>query len=47
MQYFQYRKIKCKNMEQICVIEKSGGNGAVREFIEKILNDHNSLPNKK
>ena len=38
---------KIKNMEQICLIEKSGGNGAVREFIEKILNDYNSLPNKK
>jgi len=36
-----------KNMENICLIEKSGGNGAVREFVEKILNDYNSLPNKK
>ena len=38
---------KIKNMEQIHLIEKSGGNGAVREFIEKILNDKNTLPNKK
>ena len=36
-----------KNMEQIHLIEKSGGNGAVREFVEKILNDNNTLPNKK
>ena len=36
-----------KNIEQIHLINKSGGNGAVREFIEKILNDNNSLPQKK
>ena len=36
-----------KNIEQIYLTEKSGGNGAVREFIEKILNDNNSLPQKK
>ena len=36
-----------KNIEQIYLTKKSGGNGAVREFAEKILNDNISLPNKK
>ena len=36
-----------KNIENIIHLKKSGGNGAVREFVEIILANHNEIPPKK
>ena len=36
-----------KNIENIIHLKKSGGNGAVREFVEIILANHNEIPSKK
>jgi len=36
-----------KNIENIIHLKKSGGKGAVREFVEIILANHNEIPSKK
>ena len=36
-----------KNIENIFRLKKSGGNGAVREFVELILSNQNGIPPKK